>query len=138
MRFWDASAIVPLVVPEGASGACTDLLDSVPVIWALTPVEVTSALERRAREGGLSAEARAIARRRLAQLREAWSEVRDLELVRARAERLLAVHPLRAADALQLGAALIACEDRPVGTEFVCLDRELALAAAKEGFDVVP
>jgi predicted nucleic acid-binding protein len=138
MRFWDASAIVPLLVPEVASGACAALLDSTPVVWALTPVEVLSALERRGREGALATARLAEARQRLQLLRDAWTEVRDLELVRARAERLLAVHPLRAADSLQLAAALVGCEERPAGTSFACLDRGLALAAAKEGFDVLP
>jgi predicted nucleic acid-binding protein len=56
----------------------------------------------------------------------------------ARAKRLLAVHALRAADALQIGAALAAAYDDPVGWEFVCLDERLAEAARREGFAVVP
>ncbi len=70
----------------------------------------------------------------LRQLRECWTEVGDLALVNGRAERLLAVHPLRAADALQLAAALVVCEERPVGQRFVCLDANLASAARREGF----
>ena len=59
-------------------------------------------------------------------------------LVRHRAERLLALHPLRAGDALQLSAALVACEERPEGELLVCLDARLREAAAREGFHLVP
>jgi hypothetical protein len=60
------------------------------------------------------------------------------EGVRRRAARLLAIHPLRAGDALQLAAALVWCEETPDGEAFVCLDERLRAAAAKEGFDVLP
>ena len=46
-------------------------------------------------------------------------------------------HPLRAADALQVGAALVAAEESPATLEFVTLDRKLAVAAEREGFRVV-
>jgi predicted nucleic acid-binding protein len=67
---------------------------------------------------------------------EEWSEVVALEPVRRQAERLVSVHPLRAADALQLGAALVATDLDPGGLEFVTLDERLATAALKEGFTV--
>jgi predicted nucleic acid-binding protein len=71
-------------------------------------------------------------------LAEVWSEIQPGEGVRQRAERALMVHPLRAADALQLAAALVWAEDAPRGLELVCLDANLAEAAAKEGFTVLP
>jgi hypothetical protein len=74
----------------------------------------------------------------LAALSAAWSEVQPTEPVRLRAERLLTVHPLRAADALQLAAALLWGEDTPQGLDFVCLDQNLREAARKEGFAVLP
>jgi hypothetical protein len=46
----------------------------------------------------------------------------------------LRVHPLRAADALQLAAAYIAAERRPSSLELVILDDRLAAAARREGF----
>lgn len=61
-----------------------------------------------------------------------------IDLVRERAHRLLEIHPLRAADALQLSAALIATEDQPNGFGFVTCDEVLATAAEKEGFTVFP
>ncbi len=60
------------------------------------------------------------------------------EEVRRRAGRLLAVHPLRAADALQLAAALVSCEDEPTGENLVCLDDRLRNAALREGFRLLP
>jgi predicted nucleic acid-binding protein len=57
--------------------------------------------------------------------------------VRRRAERLAAVHPLTAADALQLAAALVASGDRPETLDFVTLDSRLAAAAQIEGFRVI-
>lgn len=53
------------------------------------------------------------------------------------AARLLRVHPLCAADALQLAAARMAAEDRPETLPFVTLDDRLALAAQREGFEVI-
>ena len=58
--------------------------------------------------------------------------------VRERAGRLLATHPLRAADALQLAAALVWCDEAPQGETFVCLDERLSAAARREGFAVLP
>ena len=77
------------------------------------------------------------ARRELLAAWERWSEVTAVDLVRRHAERLVESHPLRAADALQLGAALVAAEDDPAGLDFVTLDRQQALAAEHEGFRVL-
>jgi hypothetical protein len=41
---------------------------------------------------------------------------------------------MRAADALQLAAALIVVDDRPTGHEFVCCDTRLAAAAGRKGY----
>jgi predicted nucleic acid-binding protein len=78
----------------------------------------------------------ATAKRRLANLESAWHEVAQYDAVRSRARRLLEAHPLRAADALQLGAALVVVEDRSEGVELVTFDERLADAAEKEGFTV--
>ncbi len=67
-----------------------------------------------------------------------WSEVLPGERIRQRAERLLLTHPLRAADAFQLAAALIWAEETPQGLEVVCLDQNLREAALKEDFTLLP
>ncbi|MGH7806209.1 MAG: type II toxin-antitoxin system VapC family toxin [Candidatus Binatia bacterium] len=139
MRFWDSSAIVPLVCREVASGRCRGWLraDPVVVVWALAATEVVSALARKRREGALPAGAFREAKRRLGNLETAWHEVAQVEAVRARARRLLESHPLRAADTLHLAAALVAFEEQTSGVEFVTFDERLAAAARKEGFEVL-
>ena len=139
MRFWDTSAIVPLILEEPASKACRRELraDSGMVVWILTRVEVMSAIRRRARDGSLTAAEAATALRRLEERGARWTEVESVAAVRLRAERLLALHPLCAADALQLGAALTYFAELPRDRVFLTRDRELAAAAAREGFTVV-
>ncbi|HEX7409536.1 MAG TPA: type II toxin-antitoxin system VapC family toxin [Candidatus Binatia bacterium] len=139
MRFWDSSAIVPLVCAEGSSRACRAWLrqDPVVLVWALAATEVISALARKRREGQLDQQRFAVAKQRLAKLEQAWNEVIRLEAVRSRARRLIEVHPLRAADALHLAAALVAVEERTASIEFVTFDERLARAAEKEGFSVL-
>ncbi len=140
MKFWDTSALVPLLAPEGRSSECTDLLaaDRRMIVWALTPVEALSAIHRRHRDKGLSDASLRQAKRRLESLRDAWNEIRDVDLVGRRAERLLGVHAIRAADALQLAAALVGCDERPEEMPFVCLDERLGAAAEREGFRILP
>lgn len=140
MRFWDASAIVPLLVQEPERARVLALLDEDPelLVWWGTPVECTSALARREREGALAAAGVTEASARLRRLAQAWQEVLAVDHVRATAQRLLRVHPLRAADALQLAAAVVASEHEPASLPFVCLDERLSEAAAREGFLVLP
>lgn len=139
MKFWDSSALVSLVVEEPRSDACRALerADRAMVVWMLTRTEIVSALQRRVREDGLDKKELPSAMRRLDRLAGAWLEVDALEPTRDRAERALAVHPLSAADALQLAAALVAAKDRPKRRGFVTADDRLAEAAAAEGFDVI-
>jgi hypothetical protein len=139
MRFWDSSALIPLLLDEGRSAEVVRLFDSdgAQTVWCLTEVEAASAISRRAREG-LTAEREKAARSQLRFLRERWLEVSSLERVRSRALRLLSVHSLRAADALQLAAALLSCDERTDSFPFVCLDDRLADAARKERFPVFP
>jgi len=140
LRFWDSSALLPLLVKEPTSSRIEDLLgrDTEVVLWWATPVECVSALARIEREGKLAHSGLRQAQEILSYLRARSFEVQPVEEVRARAERLLAVHRLRAADSLQLSAALVWCRERPKGVGFVCLDDRLRLAAAREGFLVMP
>jgi predicted nucleic acid-binding protein len=140
MRFWDSSAVVPLLVQEPSSSAMRSLLreDGAMVAWRLTGTEVVSALWKRRRADELDEAARRRAEERLSLLEGGWTTVEDAADVDRRARRLLALHTLRAADALQLAAALIACDHRPDMLPFVTLDGRLADAARREGFRVVP
>jgi predicted nucleic acid-binding protein len=140
MSFWDSSALIPLVVGEPASATARALLGpgAVPVVWWASPLECVSALERRRRAGQLKAEDRNHSERLLSQLAAAWIEVQPSQAVRERALRLLRSSDLRAADALQLAAAMVWAEDEPSGRVFVCLDERLREAARVSGFTVVP
>ncbi len=140
MKFWDSSAIIPLCLEEPTSEGIRAVLegDEDVVVWWATRVECLSALERRRREGALSAEVQQKARTVLTALAKGWSEVLPSELVRQRAERLLSIHPLRAVDAFQLAAALVWAEEAPQDLEMVCLDQNLREGAFKEGFTVLP
>jgi len=111
--------------------------DPEQTVWCLSEVEIAAALARREREG---ADAGPIetAREDLSKLVRRWRPVTAVESVRARALRLVRTHPLRAADALQLAAALVASDDKPEGMPFVCLDDRLRDAARREGFPVLP
>jgi hypothetical protein len=107
------------------------------LVWFLTPVEVISALARRARENSLRRVEFRTSKEQLALLEQGWSEIIPSERVRERAYRLLESHPLRAADSLQLAAALVASDESPQSLSFVTLDPRLAAAAEREGFSVL-
>ena len=139
MRFWDTSALIPLFVSEPVTARVERWLRADPavVVWTLTRVEVLSSLARRRREEPTAARRIASARREFLAAWERWSEVTAVEDVRRRAERIVETHPLRAADALQIGAALVAAEDHPASLEFATLDHRLADTAEREGFRVL-
>jgi predicted nucleic acid-binding protein len=139
MRFWDSSAVVPLLVSQDPSPAARGLYDLEPhlVVWWATEVECVSAIMRLEREGRITGRDVVVAIDRLAVVAEAWEEVRPTERVRATASRLLRTHSLRAADAFQLAAAIVAAADHPSGLSFVTLDERLARAAEREGFPVI-
>ena len=139
MKFWDASALVPLLISEPATKAVRSIVSRDPamLVWWASEVECVSALARLERDGDLDAPAVAEALARLKQLASGWHEVEAGDAVRETAIRFLRVHPLRAADALQLAAAFVAAERRPPSLQIVTLDDRLALAARKEGFVLV-
>ena len=140
MKFWDTSAVVPLCVQEPAAPIVREILveDASMVVWWGTRTECASALMRRTREGGTTRADERAARQRLRSLASAWTEMQPNDALRDMAERLLAVHPLRAADALQLAAALSWCGQAPTGQAFVTFDQRLRDASFREGFTVLP
>jgi predicted nucleic acid-binding protein len=107
------------------------------VVWMLTSVELLSTLGRLGRMSSELADLLPSARRDVMDLFARWAAVSDVEGVKRRAERLVGVHPLTAADALQLAAALITSGDRPETLDFVTLDQPLARSAQLEGFRVI-
>lgn len=140
MKFWDTSALIPLVVDERASAETRRLLDEDQdvVVWMLTSVELLSALGKLGRAAPELTDLLPGVRLDALDLFKQWAAVTHVEGVRRRAERLVGVHPLTAADALQLGAALLASGDRPETLDFVTLDHTLGRCAQLEGFRVHP
>jgi uncharacterized protein len=140
VRFWDSSALVPLLVEEEQSEQISALFDADPsmIVWWATELECLSALARRDRSGELAADEMSEALRRLGTLTLEWREVVPDDIVRRNARHLLRVHDLRVADALQLAAARVATDEDPFEEEFVCLDARLSRAAQLEGFQIVP
>jgi len=138
--FWDSSALVPTLVPEARSATAVSLLrtDRQVILWWVSPVECRSALYRQHREARIRLDILNEALVRLRGLVEDADFVAPTIGLRERAGRLVAAHPLRAADALQLAAALVWCDETPLGAGFVCLDDRLREAAQREGFAVLP
>jgi uncharacterized protein len=136
VKFWDASAIVPLLVNEETTRRLQAVAakDSAMLVWWGSAVECISALARLERDGALDPAAMTLALQRLRQLSSGWHEIDPSDEIRETAARFLRVHPLRAPDALQLAAAFAAAERRPASLEIVTLDDRLANAARKEGF----
>ena len=144
MKFWETSAVAPLCFDEGRSSDVDRLLreDSGMTVWWATSVECASAIDRRRRMGALSAADEDAAFDVLDRLSAVWYEIQAGQLVRSYAFRVLRVHPLKAADALQLAAALVWAGTPATGptpaAEFVTLDHRLTEAARLEGLAVLP
>lgn len=139
MRFWDSSAVVSLLVADPGTRSTQTLLreDQGIVVWSATPVECASAIARLEREGALDEDAAVRALDRLSRLANAWHEIEATELLRETAVRCLRLHPLRAADALQLAAAIVAAQGPPSTLDVVTRDERLAAALRREGFRVI-
>ncbi len=139
MKYWDTSALLPLLIDEKETRSVKSLYqeDAAQTVWCLTDVEIGAALSRRLREGLPQDRAERL-RQDWKTLARQWRPIASLESVGARALRLVQTHPLRAADALQLAAALVACGERPEALPFVCLDDRLRDAARREGFEILP
>lgn len=139
MSFWDSSAIVPLLVQEPHSYRVQKIAagDQALVIWWATGVEVVSALARLERDKAFFTENMTGFLRSLMALMDGCSIVEPHDGVLQIAQRLLLAYPIKAADALQLAAALVFYSE-PRRSEFVCLDRKLRDAAMREGFEIVP
>ena len=139
MRFWDSSAVVPLLVREASSETIEVLYreDYDVTVWWGSEVECASAITRRERSGGLRPDRAKAALDRLRAFAAAWREIDPSAEIRKGAFRGVRAHRLRAGDAFQLAAALAGAEGDPGSLPFVCLDEDLAVAADREGFPVI-
>jgi len=99
VRFWDTSALIPLLLEQGATASVEALLDDDAgmAAWWGTPVECASAFARLRREGALSQAEEAGLSRLFDRVRAGWYEMLPGDQVRRQALRVLRLHALRAA-----------------------------------------
>jgi predicted nucleic acid-binding protein len=136
--FWDASALVPLCAAQRATPVVEALSAQYRVaVWWSTPVEMRGAFARLVRMGQLTPNEQVQALVTLDRMRSAWREVDPSEQLREQAERFVDRFPLKAADALQLAAAMTWCGSRPRGRAFICGDSQLLDAARQLGFQAI-
>lgn len=112
---------------------CADVM-----VWFLTPVEVISAFSRLNRTSHLSANDFEKACNHFRFAKNQFIIIKEFEAVASKAERIISIHGLKSADALQLAAALTVTKDSPQNHVFVSLDDKLRRAAKNEGFAVKP
>lgn len=139
MRFWDSSALIARFIDEPQSALAREWHreDPAVTVWVMSRVEIASAIARRRRDRPALANFFDRVSQDILRASEDWLAIADVLAVRDHAERIVRSHPLRAADALQLGAAIVAAEAEPASLEFATLDRRLADAAAREGFQIL-
>jgi predicted nucleic acid-binding protein len=106
------------------------------VTWWATHVEIVSGLTRLTRMGGMTQHQFLLSQPFVRNLVSGWLSIHESAGIAANACRLLELHPQRAADALQLAAALEACEHKPHGFALITADQRLADAARQTGFSV--
>jgi predicted nucleic acid-binding protein len=136
LAFWDTSALVPLCVGQSITPRIVSLYTRYEaVVWWATSGEIASALARLVRMKYLDPTDWARSRRLAEDLADAWSVIQPSDVLRAKAFRLVDQYDLRAADALQLAAALEWCDDAPAGKAFLAIDEKLREAAVLSGFD---
>lgn len=139
MRFWDTSALVPLLPEQEATREVRAILetDGEMAAWWGTAIECASAAARLRREDRHSVEEEEQVLELLRLLRESWLGILPSVEIRGLALRALRVHSLRAAAALPLAAARVWAGSAD-GPELVTCDERPALAARLEGFRVLP
>jgi hypothetical protein len=139
VRYWDTSAVVPLLLEEARTGEVREMLGQDPeiVTWWGTRTECLSAIWRAVHGGRLPRATATRSEATLTALSNRWFELVATEPIRETAERCLRAHQLRAGDAFHLATALLAAEFRPVTVPFVCYDQRLAHAAQREGFTIL-
>ena len=139
MNFWDTSALVALNTGEAHGDSVRRILeeDGSVAVWWGAQVEYAAAVARRERARKLTAQQAATLLRRFNTLAQSCHEAQPGPRIRLLAQRLLRVHPLKADDALQLAAALTVAEDDPDSIGFVCLDKRLNHAAAREALPIL-
>ncbi len=106
------------------------------IVWWSTRVEIRSALRGLVRGSNLDDKEFEQALRIAARIKDRWSVILPTDALADLAEDCLDRYPLRAADAMQLSAALVWCREKPAKRAFIAFDPGLASAAREAGFVV--
>lgn len=135
--FWDSSALIPLCIkqPQSKTAEVFYVKFSVAAWWG-TEVEIRSGLTRLKRMGEIGVDQFEHAKALAGKIIDSWEPIRWQIDLAGNACKLLELHPLTAADAMRLAAALEACEHMPQGYAFITGDQRLAEAARQTGFAV--
>jgi len=137
VAFWDASALVPLCVVQTVTPQAFQFRSKYRMsVWWATHVEIASALARLRRRQEITGGEHAHALVQAEGLANLWQVIEPAAKIARDARSLLERYPLRAADALQLAAALEWCERKPKGKVFLSFDQRLREAATLAGFTV--
>ena len=135
VAFWDSSALVPLCVTQPQSARSRQLYERYRIVaWWATQVEMMSGLARLDRTGQITHDRFLVGKQIALEIVRDWFSVGSTESIAGTACSLLELHPLRAADALQLAAGLQWCEGQPTGKVFLTFDNRLREAAGLAGF----
>jgi len=136
--FFDSSAIIPILLRQPFSTRARQLLRKYqkPVLAWTTPIEVQSSLSRLSRQGYLNDKDYQTALDRFRTIEDNRIEVLPTASLRELAREVLQTYDLRAADAIQIGSALVWCNRKPKDHPFVTFDVRLADVATKAGFAV--
>jgi predicted nucleic acid-binding protein len=136
--FWDSSSLVPLCIQQPSTPVVEPLSKQYSIsVWWAASVEIRSAFTRLVRMRQLTSNGQVQAQITLEALRTNWREVRPSDEIRDRAELLLDRFPLRAADAIQLAAALAWASGKPSTRTFISGDAQLLDAATQLGFQTI-
>jgi predicted nucleic acid-binding protein len=137
VAFWDSSVLVSLCIAELKSRQAESwIAEFQTVIWWATPVETIGALCRVKREGRISSAEYNQAKAKVHTIESASQIVLPGNRLRQQAYSLLERFQLRAADSLQLAAAMAWCEESPKGNVFLSFDDRLRATAETLGFTV--
>lgn len=140
MIFCDSSAIVSVLLEQPGWEILVEEIDRTDriLVWWGTSTECVSAIARLRRDNELDDTTLRHVIARFDAIEASWLDVPPTGALRDLAKKLLFSHPLRAADALQLAAAMVVSEGVHADLPFVCLDQRLCAAARKEGFPILP
>jgi predicted nucleic acid-binding protein len=135
IAFWDTSALVTLCVDQVATPQALLLEKKYGIaVWWATRVEIASALAQLQRQLKITAIQYAHAREQAEGMANLWRVIMPSARIATQACLFLESYTLRAADALQLAAALEWCEGQPLGKVFITFDQRLRDAARLAGF----